>query len=198
MVAGVELPSIERVATLEHRRTAVLSVPGLSGDLQQDLGARSLAVEIEGSLHGDQARDDFLHALRPPFQASDPVAFVADIITATTLDQVLIEALDVEEVNDAATGFRYHLVLREYVEPPAPAPAPGLGLDDLGLDVGLDLELGDLASLGLDGLGLPDLLGAIPAVANPVPPLLQALAGVKAATSGLGSLLDPLKSVLGA
>lgn len=198
MVAGVELPCIERIATLENRRIAVLPVPGLMGDLQQDLGAHSLAVEIQGSLHGDTARDDFLNALRPPFQASDPVSFVADILTATSLDKVLIDALDVEEVNDAATSFRYRVVLREYVEPPPPALAlDGLGLD-LGADLGLDLDIGDLASLGLDGFGLPDLLGAIPDVADPTPPLLAALDGVKQATSGLGSLLDPLKSALGA
>ncbi len=194
MVAGVELPCIERIATVEQRRIAVLPVPGLAGDLQQDLGAHSLAVEIEGSLHGDAARDTFLNALRPPFQASDPVDFVADILTATEFEQVLIDGLDVEERNDAAAGFRYRITLREYVEPPSPA----LPLDDLGLDVGLDLELADLAALGLDGLALPDLLGAIPDVANPVPPLLAALDGVKAATGGLGQLLRPLEDVLGA
>ena len=88
----------------------------------------SLAVEIRGSLQGDEARDDFLTSVREKFRAGDPVSFVADITTATELDQVVIEELEVEEVNEAAGSFRYRVVLREYVEPPEP-PAP---IDDLG------------------------------------------------------------------
>ena len=48
-----EVPRIERIQTLEGRRIARLPVPGLLGDIQQDLGAASLTVELSGSLHGD-------------------------------------------------------------------------------------------------------------------------------------------------
>jgi hypothetical protein len=191
MVGAVEVPSIERIATVEGRRVAVLPVPGLLGDLRQDLGAASLAVEITGSLQGDARRDEFLGALRPAFQAGEPLPFVADILTATKVDRVLIEALDVEEVNEAAGGFRYRIVLQQYVEPPEPPPA----LDSFGLDI--DASLADLAADGLAGLGLPDLLGAIPDVANPAPALLSALDGVKEAAGGVSSLLGPLESALG-
>ena len=75
------------------RRLARLSVPGLVGDLHHDLGSHSLAVEIDGSLHGDAERDDFLTTVREPFLAGDPLTFVADITTATELEQVLIEGL---------------------------------------------------------------------------------------------------------
>jgi hypothetical protein len=187
VIGGWEVPRIERIESRERRRLARLPVPGLLGDIQQDLGAFSLAVEIVGSLQGDEARDDFLNAVREQFRAGDPVSFVADITTATELDQVLIEELEVEEVNEWAGSFRYRIVLREYVEPPEP-PAP---LDDLGLDLGLELD--DLASLGLDGLGLPDLLGDIPDLADPVAPLQPALEGVKAATAQVPQLLDGLK-----
>ena len=77
--------------------------------------------------------------------------------------------------------------LREYVEPPEP-PSP---IDDLGSDLGLELD--DLASLGLDGLKLPDLLGDIPALGDPVAPVQPALEGVKAATEQIPALLDGLK-----
>ena len=100
---------------------------------------------------------------------------------------MLIERLDLEEVNDWANGFRYRIVLREYVEPPPP-PAP---FDDLGLE--LDAELDLLAELGLDGLELPDLLGDIPSLGDPTAPVMPALEGVRAATGGIGSLLDGLK-----
>jgi hypothetical protein len=187
VIGGWEVPRIERIETRERRRLARLPVPGLLGDLQQDLGAESLAVEIVGSLQGDEARDDFLESVREQFRAGEPVSFVADITTATELDQVLIEALELEEANEAAGSFRYRIVLREYVEPPEP-PAP---LDDLGSELGLELD--DLAALGLDGLKLPDLLGDIPSLGDPVAPVQPALEGVKAATDRIPALLDGLK-----
>jgi hypothetical protein len=188
VIGGWALPRIERIETRERRRLARLPVPGLLGDLQQDLGTSSLAVEIAGSLHGDEARDELLNAIRGRFRAGDPVSFVADITTATELDQVLIEELELEEVNDAADGFRYRIVLREYVEPPVP-PTP---IDELGADLGLELD--ELASLGLDALKLPDLLGDLPTLGDPVAPLQPALEGVRAATERVPSLLDGLKA----
>jgi hypothetical protein len=184
-----EVPRIERIQTLEGRRIARLPVPGLLGDIQQDLGAASLTVEIRGSLHGDEARDDFLQSLRDDFRAGNPVSFAADITNASELDRVLIDELELVEVNDSADGFHYRVVLREYVEPPQP-PSP---TDDLGLDLGADLD--GLASLGLDGLNLPDLLGGIPDVANPVPPLTGALDAVKSATGQIPDKLQGLASV---
>jgi hypothetical protein len=184
-----EVPRIERIQTLEERRIARLPVPGLLGDIQQDLGAASLSVEISGSLHGDEARDDFLQKLREDFRAGDPVSFAADITNASELDRVLIDELELTEVNDSADGFRYRIVLREYVEPPQPPPPT----DDLGLDLGADLD--GLASLGLDGLNLPDLLGGVPDIANPVPPLTGALDSVKSATGQVPDALQGLKAV---
>ena len=190
MIGEWEVPRIERIETLEERRIACLPVPGLLGDIQQDLGAASLSVEICGSLQGDEARDAFLDDLRKKFRAGDPVTFAADITHASELDRVLIDELELEEVNHAPGSFRYRIVLREYVEPPQPPPQ----VDDLGADLGPDLD--SLASLGLQGLNLPDLLGGIPDVANPVPPLQGALGAVQSATAQVPGLLDGLKSTL--
>jgi len=187
VIGDWNVPSIERIQTVEGRRIARLPVPGLLGDIQQDLGTSSLSVRIEGSLHGDDARDAFLESLREKFRAGDPVTFAADITNATELDQVLIEALEVEEANDSADSFRYSIVLREYVEPPEP-PSP---LDSLGSELGAELD--SLASLGLDALNLPDLLGEIPSIADPTVPLQPALAGVQSATAQVPALLDGLK-----
>ena len=189
MIGEWEVPRIERIETLEERRIARLPVPGLLGDIQQDLGAASLTVEICGSLQGDEARDDFLQSLRESFRAGDPVSFAADITNAAELDQVLIDELLLEEVNDSADSFHYRIVLREYVEPPAP-PAP---VDDLGADLGGDLD--GLASLGLDGLNLPDVLGGLPDISNPVPALQPALSAVQSGTAQVPDLLNGLKSV---
>lgn len=192
MIGAWEVPRIEHIAVVEGRRIARFGVPGLIGDLQQDLGADSLSVEIFGSLQGDEARDQFLDDVHSAFLAGDPVSFVADIVTATELDQVLVEALELEEVNEAAGGFHYRIRLRQYVEPPEP-PSP---IDDLGTDLAPDL--GNLADLGLAGLDLPGILTDIPTVGDPTPPLRAALQGVKAAVAPLGDLLSGLKSTLGA
>jgi hypothetical protein len=186
MIGEWEVPRIERVGTVEERRLARLSVPGLAGDLHHDLGRMSVAVEIVGSLHGDEERDDFLEKVRDPFKAGDPVAFVADILTATELEQVLIVGLELEESNDSADSFRYLIRLRQYVEPPEPPPP----IDDLGSELGAELD--QLAGLGLDGLELPNLLGDIPTLGDPTPPLKEALDGVHGAVSPLTDALSSL------
>ena len=129
-----------------------------------------------------------MQQLRQSFRAGDPVSFAADITDDANLDRVLIDALQLEEVNDSPDTFRYRIVLREYVEPPAPPPP----VDDLGSDLSGDLD--GLASLGLDGLNLPDVLGGVPNIANPVPPLQSALGAVQSATAQVPNLLQGLKS----
>src|SRR5687767_14277659 len=124
MIGGWEPARIERIVSLESRRLAVLPVAGLSGDLHQDLERGAVAVEITGSLWGDETRDTFLAELRAKFQAGEPVDFVADIVKESELEQVLIEELAFEEDAAAPEVFRYRIVLREYTEPPEP---PGLG-----------------------------------------------------------------------
>jgi hypothetical protein len=117
MIDQWQVQGIEQVHTLEARRIAQLQVPGLAGDLQQDLGRRAARVCIEGSLCAADVRDSFLLTLRRKFDAATPVPFVADIVQGTRLDAVLIEAFDLSEVNDAADIFRYRIVLVEYVGP---------------------------------------------------------------------------------
>jgi hypothetical protein len=191
MIGDWAVPRIERIGTVDRRRLARLSVPGLAGDLHHDLGSHSVAVDIEGSLHGDDERDDFLEKVRTPFLAGDPLTFVADITTATSIEQVVIEGLEVEEVNDAARSFTYRIRIRQYVEPPKPPPL----VDDLGAD--LAPELDQLADLGIAGLELPNLLGDIPSIGDPTPPLREALSGVTSALQPLQSMLADLGSRFG-
>lgn len=189
MIGSWEVPNIEQIATLEQRRLAVLAVPGLAGDLHHDLGSSSLVVEIAGSVHGDAARDELLTELRTPFISGDPLDFVADITTATELEQVVIESLEVSE-GHGDHDARYRVVLRQYVEPPPPpSPIDGLGADLLP-------ELDALAGLGLDGLELPALVGDVPALADPTPPIREALAGVASALEPLSGMLDGLREKL--
>ena len=191
MIGGWEPPRIERIAAREARRLAVLPVPGLSGDLHQDLGRGALAVEIVGSLNTDEARDEFLKAVREKFLAGAPVDFVADIVKESELEQVLIEELRMEEVAGDPDGFRYRVVLREHTEPPEPpSPAAGFGLE---LDPDLDL----LAGLGLDLLDLPAIAADIPKIGDVLAPLKPAAQTLGQVVAQAGTLLDPLKTLLG-
>ena len=190
MIGGWEPPRIEHIAAREARRLAVLPVPGLSGDLHQDLGRGALAVEIVGSLSTDEARDEFLKAVREKFLAGDPVDFVADIVKESELERVLIEELRMEEVAGDADGFRYRIVLREYTEPPEP-PSPAA---DFGLELDPDLDL--LADLGLDLLDLPAIAADIPKVGDVLAPLKPAAETLSQAVAQVGTLLDPLKNLL--
>ena len=56
MLGSWELPGVERVELVESRRLARLGVPGLVGDLHQDLGTESLTVAVTGSLVAHTAR----------------------------------------------------------------------------------------------------------------------------------------------
>ncbi|MCP4285354.1 MAG: hypothetical protein GY792_13015 [Gammaproteobacteria bacterium] len=173
----------------ESRRIVQLPVPGLSGDLHQDLGRNALVVEISGSLYGDEARDEFLiNNIRPAFLAGEPVDFVADIVTESELEQVLIETLQIEESADTPEQFQYRIRLREYTEPPEPAGSDlGLEAPDLDLDIDLGLDLLDLPGLLVPLPDIGDLLQPIEPAANN---LRDALSGAADVFSGLESLLD--------
>jgi hypothetical protein len=186
-----ELPGIERVELVETRRLARLGVPGLAGDLHQDLGTQSLTVAITGSLQGDQRRSDLLTELRAKFLAGDPLPFVADIVESSELELVVIVAFEVVETNDAAAPLRYRLLLRQYVEPPPPPSlAPELPADLLA-------SLDDLAGSLLDGLDLVGVLAGVPTVADPTTPIRPALAAVRTAVGSVPGLLGELRDRLG-
>lgn len=183
MIGSYEVPGIQRIGTLERRHLARLAVPGLAGMYHQDLGAAAARIVIEGTLAGDEARDAFLAALRAPLAAGAPLDFVADIVTATEIEQVLIADLDVEEVAASADGFRYAMTLLQYTEPPPPPADPAL-------EAALALEAQDL----FDTSKLPEMMSA-PDFGNPVPPLQSTLDGAKAALqslSGIGPALGEL------
>lgn len=191
MIGDWELPCIERVELHQARRQVRLGVPGLAGDLHQDLGVESLAVTITGSLSGAETRSGFLEALQERFRSGDPVPFVADIVESSELEDVVIVSFDVVETDEWVDAVRYRIVLRQYVEPPEPPPlVPELPLDDLA-------GLADLAGNLLDGLDLPALLGGVPALADPSEPIRPALGTAREAVADVPALLGGLRDALG-
>lgn len=176
MIGEYEVPGLERIGATERRRLREIPVPGLGGSYHQDLGAHPLSLRLEGSLQGDEARDGFLETVRGMFSAGEPVDFVADITTATTLEKMIVAGLDVEESAEVPDTFRYAITLLQYTEPP-PDPAPG----DLAEDIAAEADL--LSDL----MEIPDLLSA-PDFGDPTPPLRGALDQFKGVMEGLGNL----------
>lgn len=191
MIGEWEVPRIEGIGTHESRRLAAFPVPGLAGELSQDLGRNSLRVRITGSLYGDEVRDEFLVDLREKFREAEPVDFIADIVNESDLEQVLIESFQLHEQAGDPDGFRYDIVLREYVEPPEP---PGIGAD-FGAELGADLDFD--ADLGLDLLDLPGLLVDVPDLGDMLRPVKSGADELKEALQGAGDLLKPLDDALG-
>jgi hypothetical protein len=184
MLGEYEVPGIQRIGTAQTRDLVEIRVPGLEGSYHQDLGSRAAMIVIEGTLAGDDPRDGFLTAVRAALDAGDPVDFVADIVTATVIEKVHVADLRVVEVAGSADSFRYTLALRQHTDPP-PEPA----LDDLAGDIA------DEAGSLFDALQVPDLLGSIPELSDPTPPLKNVLDGVTSAlapVSDVGSALTDL------
>ena len=186
-----EIPRIEAIDAYEQRRFVELEVPGRAGSLYQDLNLRPARIGLRGSLYGDETRNDFLEALREKFRAGEPVTFVADILTATEVQYVVIEALAVAQNGRHPDQMDYRIVLRE--SPPPPPPPDPFG----GIDAGL---LGDAANLldsvtgALDAL---EMLGAIPNISDPTPPLRETLSGVGSALAGLAEVAGGLGNLFG-
>jgi hypothetical protein len=191
VLGGWEIPRIESIRSLERRSFAEFSVPGRVGSLFQDLNTAPTRVVVSGSLYGDEARDEFLQELRGKFRDGEPVTFVADIVTATEVQYVIIEVLRFQESGTKPDQMDYFFVLRE--SPPPPPPPDPLGA--------LDTDLLDQAGGFLDSvtgaLDVIDTLGSIPDFGNPVEPLSGLLDNVESTTQELPGLLDSLTTLLG-
>jgi hypothetical protein len=185
-----EIPRIESIRTLERRSFVELPVPGKAASLYQDLNTEPARIAVEGSLFGDEDRDLFLEEVRGKFRAGEPVTFVADIVTATEIQYVIVEALAFRESGRRPDEIEYSIVLRE--SPPPPPPEDPLA----GLDAGL---LDDAASFVDSVTGALDAIDAInaPDFTDPTPPLAGVLDGVGSAIAGLDAVTGPLADLFG-
>lgn len=187
MLGSFALEGIEYIESSESRALAEHRVPGLAGNYFQDMGTIPNAIVIAGTRHGDEARDTFLNGIREIFNKGEPTTFVADINTATDITEVIIEDLEVVEVSGSPDSFRYLIKLRKYVKPPEP-PATNL------LDTGILEDAMNLVDTAMNAI---DALSSIPNFGDPTQPLRQALDGIKAATTGLDTVVTDLRNLFG-
>ena len=186
-----EIPRIEAIRTLERRAFTEFAVPGRVGSLFQDLNTTPTRIAMSGSLYGDEDRDEFLEELRGKFRDGEPATFVADILTATEVQYVIIEVMRFQESGTKPDQMDYLFVLKE--SPPPPPPPDPLG----GLDAGLQEQAGGFLDSVTGALDVIDTLGSIPDFGNPVEPLSGLLDDFESTTEELPSMLDSLTSLLG-
>jgi hypothetical protein len=185
-----EIPRIESIRTLERRSFVELPVPGRAASLYQDLNTEPTRIAITGSLYGDEARDEFLEEVRGRFREGEPLTFVADIVTATEVQYVVVEALAFDESGVRPDEIEYLIVLKE--SPPPPPPTDPLA----GLDAGL---LEDAAGFVDSIAGALDVIDAVsvPDFSDPTPPLAGLLDQVGGALAPLGDVTGPLAELFG-
>jgi hypothetical protein len=186
-----EIPNIAGLETLERRELAELEVPGRVGSLFQDLNAAPTRIAIRGSLYGDERRDEFLGKVREQFRAGEPVTFVADILTATDVQYVLIETMQFAEAGETPDETSFLLLLRE--SPPPPPPPDPLG----GLDTGLLEQAGALVDSVAGALEALDALANIPDIQDPTPPLNGVVDSAATAVSTIGGVGGALTELFG-
>jgi hypothetical protein len=207
MLGDWEIPRIESIASFENRFFVELPIPGMTGSLFHDMNSHPAELAVSGSLYGDEPREELLSTIREKFNAGEPLTFVADIVTATNIQYVIIKALDFSESSAKADQIDYSIIL---VESPPPPPSGSLG----GLDIpgGLDVPgLGDLDAIDTDlldqagdfldsvtgALDVIDALGNIPDFGNPIEPLSGLLSDFESITNGLPDTLNSLMSIFG-
>lgn len=117
MLDDVELQHVQQVDAEDEQVLAQHGVPALEGDFLQDLGRRVTRFTLVGVMNGTEAAEQ-LKTLRLKFRNAEPVSFVSDIATATTVDQVLIEEFGVRELAGKPARFEYRVTLREFLPPP--------------------------------------------------------------------------------
>lgn len=191
MLGDWEVARLSSIHVLEQRTWVELPVPGRIGSLFQDLNTAPTRIALRGSVQGDEAREEFMTAVREQFRGGEPVTFVADIVTATEVQYVVIESLEFEERGELPDELEYRVVVRE--SPPPPPPPSPLG----DLDTGLLDEAQGLMDSVTGALDAIEALGSIPDFGDPTPPLRSALEGVTSTTGALTGIVTDLRNLLG-
>jgi len=123
MLDDIELPLVQVLRTEEDQIWVEQGVPALEGSLLQRLGREGARIYVEGIMADDTSLDE-LEKLRKKHHAAQPVPFVADILTATEVKQVLIDDLNVRELAGKPKRYFYDMTLLEFVPTREPTPPP--------------------------------------------------------------------------
>lgn len=191
-LAGIQLNRVHRIGTLEQATLVRHQIPGLEGNIVQNLGRDSVHLQIEGIFYGAPAKDD-LEALRSVYKQREPVDFLAEIVGQAYFGQVILERFEVRQLADDPDQFSYTLTIAEYVEPPEPEAAT-VGVPDVDASILADAQ--SFADSVSNALGVLDTF-SVPNFANPAPLLKGTLDSAKSALNGLGSVTTAMNELFG-
>jgi hypothetical protein len=111
-----ELRTVLSVRTSDERSIVEHKIPGKEASVLQDLGRHSLRFSFLGEFMG-KGSATATENLWEKFQKGKVVPFSSDLVGLSSVTKVLIERLNFEEIAGDSGRFRYHLSLREYIEP---------------------------------------------------------------------------------
>ena len=123
ILGDIELEKVQSIIVDGDQVLVEHGIPALEGNFLQRLGRRATQINLQGFLTGPEVADG-LKALRDKFRAAEPVAFVADIATATQVGDVLIEEMGVREIAGKPERFEYAFLLREFIPAPPTRSTP--------------------------------------------------------------------------
>jgi hypothetical protein len=188
-LAGISLDKLVRVELKERARFVRHAVPGLSGDLAQDLGRPSVAVRFQGIFHGADAADQ-LKKLRDPYLSRTPVDFICEAAGQGYFTQVVIDSLQVAQRAGYLDQFDYLCEVSEYVPPPPPASANPLAALDAGILDEAMSAMDDIQNAIAQVSDVVGLLGAASSFGDPTTRLPAMLSTFTGAAGGGGAAVD--------
>lgn len=186
-IAGIKLSKVHKIFTLEKSDFKRYRIPGLNGELAQDLGRQSVRLQIEGIFYGQTAMEN-LEQLRNLHKSKKPVEFIAEIIGLAYFAKVLLDRFEVTQQAKDQDQFSYILVVTEYLEPPQPVL-----LEKPNIDASV---LSDARTF-MDSVLLPDVL-KLPEIKDPTTPMNSMLDSVKTIISPLDEESQTLTKIFGA
>jgi len=192
MLGDWEIPRVSHIQTLEKRALTRMNIPGLPSGNYQRLPQMPTRIFISGSVFGDEKQVEFLEQVREQYLAGDPLTFVADILTGTEVQYVLIEELNIDVNAQQPDQTSYKMILTE-----SPPPPPPGGLLD-GIDTGLLDDAGNLLDSVTGALDALDALGSVPDIGDPTGPLTGALDEVEDTMSQLNDVTSAITDLFGA
>jgi hypothetical protein len=214
MIGDVELKAVQWIRQETDQAFARERIAGLDGTLHQRLGRRSHRVVLSGLLLVDTAADD-LKALQEAAKNGEEVTFTADIATALSIQNMVIESFAAEQVVGQEGQYAYTIALAESPPLPPPVEVSGFGgldefgVGDLGFDAGLDDLLAgiedqagvltgalDAALDAVDQLGSLAALGDLGDLGNPLQPLTETLDQVAGVGPQVAGILDSLRQLI--
>jgi len=167
-LGGIKLDKISRLQTLEQTTFVRFQVPGMEGELAQNLGRPSVRLRIAGIFYGNKAAER-LAVLRKMHLAKEAVEFLADIVGKAFFALVILDRFEVVQDANNPDQFTYLLEVLEYKEPPKPVL-----LDFPKVNEGILQDAQQFMSAVL----LPDQLD-LPNIKDPTTPVKGMLTGVK-------------------